>query len=242
MSVPDPSTTDWVPIYAGAPTLDFVGDYVPATDYQDGDIVMFNGTPWLCVKSTNTPPEPFTMTVLGGSPTGGLMQFAGAVAPDGWLICDGASLLRANYAALFAVIGVIYGSEDATHFALPDLRGRIPVGLSPIAGTGVDALGLNEGEIIDNRSPKHKHSVNDPGHAHNVYDPGHSHYSVYPHAYSYDAGHYNGMGGEGIVQGNSDAAGTGIGIYNNPTGITVGAAWGAQDAPAFLAVNYIIKT
>lgn len=61
MSVPDPALTDWVPIYAGSPAFTYRGDYVPATQYNDGDIVMYNGTPWLAVKNNNTPPDPFPL-------------------------------------------------------------------------------------------------------------------------------------------------------------------------------------
>jgi hypothetical protein len=65
MSVPNPTTTDWVPIYAGAPSFDYLGDYVPDTEYKDGDIVMYNGVPWLAVKPTTTPPDPFP--IAGGA-------------------------------------------------------------------------------------------------------------------------------------------------------------------------------
>jgi microcystin-dependent protein len=46
--------------------------------------------------------------------------------PSGWLERNGASLLRATYADLFAVIGTIYGAADSSHFNLPDHRGRFP--------------------------------------------------------------------------------------------------------------------
>ncbi len=46
--------------------------------------------------------------------------------PTGWLEEDGSSLVRATYPALFAVIGTMYGAADATHFNLPDARGRFP--------------------------------------------------------------------------------------------------------------------
>lgn len=55
----------------------------------------------------------------GPSPPGTIVLTGGAV-PAGWLACDGASLLRASYPALFAVIGVTYGSVDGTHFNVPD--------------------------------------------------------------------------------------------------------------------------
>lgn len=58
-----------------------------------------------------------------GTPTGSILAWAGGTGspPSGFLVCNGASLLRADYAALFAVIGTTYGSADGTHFTLPDL-------------------------------------------------------------------------------------------------------------------------
>jgi len=46
--------------------------------------------------------------------------------PSGYLECNGDSLVRADYANLFSVIGTLYGAADATHFNLPDYRGRFP--------------------------------------------------------------------------------------------------------------------
>lgn len=64
------------------------------------------------------------------TPTGGLLMYAGATAPAGWLVCDGAAVNRTVYAALFAVIGTTYGiGNGSTTFNLPDLKGRTPVGL-----------------------------------------------------------------------------------------------------------------
>lgn len=61
-------------------------------------------------------------------PIGSMLAFAGSTAPTGWLLCNGASVLRATYPALFAVIGTTYGSVDGTHFTLPSLTNRVPVG------------------------------------------------------------------------------------------------------------------
>lgn len=66
-----------------------------------------------------------------GMPTGSIVAFGGAVAPPCWLLCDGSSYLRLQWSALFAVIGVAYGSADADHFNVPDFRGRSPLGVSP---------------------------------------------------------------------------------------------------------------
>ena len=62
-------------------------------------------------------------------PTGAIIMYGAAAAPTGWVNCDGASLLRAGtYAALFAVIGVVYGTADGSHFNVPDMRGAFPRG------------------------------------------------------------------------------------------------------------------
>ena len=60
-----------------------------------------------------------------GVPTGAVLPFAGESAPDGYLICDGSSISRTNYADLFSVIGCCYGSGNgSTTFSIPDLRGE----------------------------------------------------------------------------------------------------------------------
>jgi hypothetical protein len=60
-----------------------------------------------------------------GSKTGMIMQFAGDVAPDGWLFCDGSAVSRTTYSNLFSVIGTKYGSGDGTTtFNLPDYTYR----------------------------------------------------------------------------------------------------------------------
>lgn len=65
-------------------------------------------------------------------PTGAIMAFGGATAPEGWLACDGSAVSRTDYADLFAQIGSAYGDGDgSTTFNLPDLsdcfvQGGIP--------------------------------------------------------------------------------------------------------------------
>jgi microcystin-dependent protein len=61
-------------------------------------------------------------------PVGVILPYGGAAAPTGYLLCQGQSLLRASYVDLFAAIGTTYGAADGTHFNVPDLQGRAPVG------------------------------------------------------------------------------------------------------------------
>jgi microcystin-dependent protein len=66
-------------------------------------------------------------------PVGAIMPYAGTTLPDGYLLCDGSEVRTADYPALYGVIGYTYKSATlllgAATFALPDLRGRFPLGM-----------------------------------------------------------------------------------------------------------------
>ena len=59
---------------------------------------------------------------------GQIAQFAGNYAPRGWAFCDGSVQNISSNTALFSLLGVTYGGNGTTTFALPDLRGRVPIG------------------------------------------------------------------------------------------------------------------
>ncbi len=65
---------------------------------------------------------------------GDIVLFAGNYAPQGWMLCDGQTLQIQQYAALFSLLGVSYGGNGAQTFALPDLRGRMPLGAGQAGG------------------------------------------------------------------------------------------------------------
>lgn len=97
-------------------------------------------------------------------PAGIVMPFAGTVEPQGYLFCDGSAVSRDTYAALFAAIGTTYGAGDgSTTFNLPDLTGRVAIGVS-----GTHALGTTGGEashvLSAQEIPSHDHEV--PQHTH----------------------------------------------------------------------------
>ncbi len=65
-----------------------------------------------------------TTVVQSLVPPGTIIAYGGKAAPAGWLLCNGANLERALYPALFGAINTNFGTYDATHFNVPDLRGR----------------------------------------------------------------------------------------------------------------------
>lgn len=129
-----------------------------AISMTDGDIVFGAGG----VSAAGGAVRRGTASIAGAPfdalvPTGAIVAFGGAAAPNGWLLCQGQSLLRTDYADLFAVIGTTYGAVDGTHFTLPDLRQRFPLGKAA-AGTG-SVLGGTGGAIDHTHtSTAHSHS------------------------------------------------------------------------------------
>ena len=112
-----------------------------------------------------------------GLATGQLLDFAGTVAPAGFLECNGAEVSRTTYADLWGVLGTTYGDAQAAgDFKLPDFRGAAAIGAggTRVAGPGVavgsthplDTVALGAANL-----PQHAHSVDEQsdaggGHTH----------------------------------------------------------------------------
>lgn len=80
-------------------------------------------------------------TVSQVMPVGSVVDFAGATAPSGWMLCYGQAISRTTYASLFAVIGTTFGVGDgSTTFNLPDLRGRVTAGKDNMGGTAASRV------------------------------------------------------------------------------------------------------
>jgi microcystin-dependent protein len=89
---------------------------------------------------------------------GEIRMFAGNFAPAGWMFCEGQLLPISENETLFQLIGTTYGGDGESTFALPDLRGRIPLhqgnGLT-LAETG----GAEEITLTVNQIPAHSHAL-----------------------------------------------------------------------------------
>lgn len=94
----------------------------------------------------------------------GIVQaYAGTTAPSGWLLCDGSTVSRADYPDLFETIGTTFGAGDgSTTFALPDMRGRVPVG-QDAGQTEFDMMGEKGGAkthtLTVDQIPSHNHAA-----------------------------------------------------------------------------------
>lgn len=83
-------------------------------------------------------------------------MFAGNFAPAGWMFCEGQLLAISENEILFQLIGTTYGGDGQSTFALPDLRGRIPIH----QGNGyilAEAGGVEEVTLTVSQIPSHNH-------------------------------------------------------------------------------------
>lgn len=159
------------------------------------DVMTYNGSAWA------------PAAVPAGVPAGAMSLYGASSAPSGWLLCDGTAVSRSTYAALFTAISTTYGVGDgSTTFNVPDLRGRVPVGYYASGPAEVNALGDNEGLLVNNRNISHRHSIT------------------------------NGSGGSGSAIPTA-SSGTPINQVMYTGGDTANTEY-----PAYLAINYIIKT
>ena len=84
-------------------------------------------------------------------------------APTGWQACDGSLLPISEYDALFALIGTTYGGDGQTTFAVPDLRGRLPIHQGTGPGLSNYVLGQRAGTqtvtLLPTQMPAHSHTM-----------------------------------------------------------------------------------
>lgn len=97
---------------------------------------------------------------------GSIVLFAGNFAPRGWAFCDGSILSINQNTALYAILGITYGGDGTTTFALPDLRSRVPVHANNgQAGPGLPAVALGQRDgnssvtLTTGNLPAHTHQL-----------------------------------------------------------------------------------
>src|SRR5256885_7429130 len=88
---------------------------------------------------------------------GEIRMFGGNFAPAGWMFCEGQLLPISENETLFNLIGTTYGGDGQSTFALPDLRGRLPLHMGNgfiLAETG----GAEEITLTVQQIPAHSHA------------------------------------------------------------------------------------
>ena len=102
---------------------------------------------------------------------GEIRMFAGNFAPAGWMFCEGQLLPISENETLFQLIGTTYGADGESNFALPDMRGRIPIHQGNgfiLAETG----GAEEITLTVQQIPAHTHPLLASGDQASTVNPG----------------------------------------------------------------------
>lgn len=178
-----------------------------------------------CVNIQPGNPEPAESEWDG---TGGVVAFAGADAPEGWLLCNGAAVSREDYKNLFDVIGTTYGVGNGnTTFNLPDLRGRFPLGPDNMGGTGADRVTAAEADTLGGSSGAETHTLTIaemPAHKHSL------------KILQYIAG--GTLRSEWVIRGVDNIRGD----FQQVNVEDTGGGGAHNNMPPYLSLNYIIKT
>lgn len=159
-------------------------------------------------------------------------MFGGSFAPSGWAFCDGTLLPISESEVLFQLIGTTFGGDGQQTFALPDLRGRVPIHQGAGSGLSTRVIGETGGQESVTLTAQQI-----PGHSHVIQASG-------------SAGTANTPAGNVVANGSS----TSINVYRNPAdtatsqvalhGTTVASVGGNQpheNVQPTVAVSYIIS-
>ena len=191
---------------------------LPAGSITNG-AVYWNGSAW-----THGALPGAALQENAAIPAGFIMLAARDSVPGGWLLCDGQLVSRTTYAGLFSAIGTQYGAGDgSTTFAVPNFKGRVPVGKDTGDSTW-DALAETGGHKA---TEQHTHTATQVAHAHtaNIGDPNQAGTSGY-YPRNQEAG-----APQGSIISSSQPA---ITVNNYGTG-------NAGNLQPFLVVNYMVK-
>jgi microcystin-dependent protein len=186
----------------------------------------------LVVDGSNLPAWATPTTV----PAGTIVMYAANSAPSGWLECNGASIDRTTYAALFAAIGTTFGSVSGTVFNVPDLRGHFVRGWDNSRGVdSARAFGSSQAYQVG----PHTHTASSTGSTSS--DGSHT------HALGFEVGFAGFSGVPQITEDSSNGVGdvTGsAGAHTHTLSIstTVNSNGGTESRPVNTALMYIIKT
>jgi microcystin-dependent protein len=199
---------------------------------------VFTGVPTAATATAGTSTTQIATTafaVSAGTPTASLLMWPTATAPTGFLLCNGQAVSRVTYAALFAIVGVVFGAGDgATTFTLPDYRNKTVLGAGDLYSA--NSQGGSKDAILVSHT--HTATVTDPSHSHAPASGSTFVTTPFSGDGSFDSSRVTGSDEKNPFTGNTATAVTGITVANSTAGVSGTNA----NLPPYLGIFFIIKT
>jgi microcystin-dependent protein len=156
-------------------TAPFINSKTKIIDTQvDDELILYRIREDIGLKKVTVKDLLATVPVM---PIGTIIPFAGDTAPVGWILCNGQEVQTVDYQELYTLIGYKYKSVDLVKvgfFAVPDLRGRFPLGIHNMGGITPDLAVVNDAnaEILGGTGGQGQLTLNEenlPDHKHDLY-------------------------------------------------------------------------
>jgi len=162
----------------------FIAGKPQETDVANNDLLIFNdvfgASPGL--KSVS---KYDLLKTIPRTPAGVILPFGGSIEPSGWLFCDGREIEIDSWRELFQIIGYKFKPQSQVtqnYFALPDLRGRLPLGADNLGGTSAGVVTANSADVVgakDGAETKLIDIGQIPDHEHDLQDDDNNQFYVY---------------------------------------------------------------
>lgn len=182
--------------------------------------------------------------ITASAPVGSIVAFAGSTIPTGWLLCDGTTVDRTTFAALFAAIGVNWGGGDgSTTFHLPDLRGRFLRGRDAGAGNDPDAgtrIALFPGAGVSTMDNVGSYQI-DEFKNHNHGGGVHNHVGIFTPSQPNGWGNSFDSGSTSSGRLSATSGGSSVGFTTGNSSSIISNNGGSETRPKNAYVNFIIK-
>jgi microcystin-dependent protein len=219
----------------------FISKKPRESDVSNADLILFDDVNGSSPGLKSVTKENFLKTIPR-TPAGVLMPYGGDVAPnDDWILCDGRELDKTDYQDLFQVIGYKFKPESQVgnnNFAVPDLRGRMPMGADNMGGQSANTVTATSADIVgalDGSETKVIDVTNLPEHQHNLQDQdSNQFYATQDRQDPSSDSNVTGIDGPTATNGGQKLSNSGDVISQNPVG---------QDfniMPPTVTMNYII--
>ena len=211
------------------------------SDVSGNDLILFNDVEGATPGLKSVTKENFLKTIPR-TPAGVILPFGGNTPPDDdWILCDGRELDKTDYQALFQVIGYKFKPESQVgnnNFAVPDMRGRMPMGADNMGGTSANIVQATSADIIgalDGSETKLIDVTNLPEHQHDLQDKdSNQFYAIQDRQDPSTDTNVTGIDGPTATNGGQKLSNSGNVISSNPVGQEF------NIMPPTVTMNYII--